>query len=118
MEVFEMKTLKEFSKSLNSQSEIMNERTKGVIDEIIGRVVTIIDYEFMNGDDGEFVAFVCKEIPEVFYFGSKVLTDGLKKCDENGYGEEIKRDGLPIKLIKKKSKKGREYTGVEYYPEA
>ncbi len=113
-----MKTLKEFSKGLNSQVEIMNEKTKGVIDEIIGKCVTVNDYEFMSGDDGEFVVFTCKEIPDVFYFGSKVLTEGLKKCDEGGYGEEIRSEGLPIKLVKKKSKKGREYTGVEYYPEA
>lgn len=113
-----MKTLKEFCKGLNSQLEIMNERSKGVIDEIIDKPVTIIDYDFMSGDDGDFVVFVCKEIPEVFYFGSKVLTDGLKKAQEQGYEEEIKREGLPIKLGKAKSKKGREYTSVKYYPEA
>lgn len=113
-----MKTLKEFAKALNNQSEVMVGREKGMTKEIIGKIVTICDYEFLSGDDGEFVVFVCKEIPEFFFFGGKVLTDGIKQCDEHGYGDEIRNDGLKIKLVERKSKKGRDYISVEYYPEA
>lgn len=109
------KTLKDRVKELGNSLPLMENREKGSIDNLIGKEVTIIDYGFMKDEhDDEYVAFITKEDNSNFYFGGSVLTQDMKELDAEGYSDEIKSFGLPIKLEKKMSKNKREYTSVTY----
>lgn len=113
-------SLKEKAKSMNAGQgiEFMSDRTKGETDELIGRVVTIRDYAFINGDDGEYAVFIIDENDDKFYFGGMVLTNNLKELTDEEH-QELKNDGLPALFKKQMNKKGkREYTSVEFYPES
>ena len=112
-------SLKDKAKSMNAGKgiEFMADRTKGNAEELHGKTVTIRDYAFITGTDGEYVVFIIDEDPEAFYFGGQVLTDNMKGFSEDEHSEII-RDGLPTKFDVRKSKNKRNYTTVEFYPEA
>lgn len=110
--------LKERAKQFEISLPLMEGREKGELDRIVNAPMTIVDYGFLKDDkQKEYVAFVVKEDPQHFFFGGQVLTDNMKQLDTEGYGEQIKKEGLPVLLGKKKSKEGRTYTTVEFYPE-
>ena len=111
-------SLKEKAKSMNSGNgiEFMANKNKGEMMELYDRVCTIRNYDFLNGDDGEYVVFVIDEISDEFFFGGKVLTDDMKKFTDEEKQEIIEK-GLPVKFTQKKSKNKRPYTAVEFYPE-
>lgn len=113
------KTLKERAAEMSApQLPIMNERDKGETDDLIGIIVTLNDYGFLTGDAGEYAVFTVQEDPNEFFFGGKVLTDALKEFDADGYGDDIRENGLPMLLTKKKTKDGKKtYTAVLFYPE-
>jgi hypothetical protein len=118
-----MKDLKARAKEFSILLPFMEGKDKGELDRIIDINVTIIDYVFLKytNDDGEekdYVCFVTKEDPQHFYFGGQVLTDNMHELDAEGYGEAIRKEGLPVQFSKKKSKNKREYTTVNFYPEA
>lgn len=111
-------SLKEKMTKINKGITFMDDRTKGETEELIGKVVTITDYDFINGVNGDYVVFIVKEIPDSFYFGGMVLTDNLKEltADEK---KELQEKGLPCKFTMVKSKETkRTYTNCEFYPEA
>ena len=112
-------SLKDKAKSMNAGKgiEFMADRTKGNAEDLQGKTVTIRDYAFITGTDGEYVVFIIDEDPEAFYFGGKVLTDNMKEFTEEEHAEII-RDGLPTKFDVRKSKNKRNYTSVEFFPEA
>lgn len=90
----------------------MSNRQLGQLAE--GEVVTICDYGFINGDDGEYSVFITKEDTSKFYCGGMVLTNLFKSLD-NYTDEEIAdvlSEGIKITTEKTKSKKGRNYTKV------
>ena len=111
--------LKEKAKSLNSGNgiEFMENRTKGEVEELIDQTLTIRDYAFITGDDGEYAVFIVDEVEDKFYFGGMVVTEDLKQFTPEEH-EEIRKDGLPTLFSKRTNKKGkREYTAIEFYPE-
>ena len=110
--------LKDFTQSMVTVSPLMDGREKGDLDSIKGVETTITDYDFVNGDDGEYVVFTTHENPQLFYFGSTVLTQQMRKIEDAGYHEDVKKDGLPVKLYDRKSKNKRTYTDVTFYPES
>lgn len=79
-----------------------------------GEVVTIIDYAFIKGEDGEYSVFITKEDEEHFYFGGMVFNQLFRELD--GYSTEeietVLKQGIEVTTELKKSKKGREYTKV------
>lgn len=110
------KSLKERTKELQNTLPLMEGREKGELSGIKGHRVTITDFGFMSDGTEDYVCFIIKE-SNCFYFGGKVLTDDLMELEQDGYGEEIRKEGLPILLEDRKSKNGRIYTSVTYYPE-
>lgn len=112
------KSLRDRAKEFTAQLPLMQGRTKGEAAELIGQVVTIRDYGFLNGDTGEYAVFTVDEEPQQFFFGGSVLTEQLQEMEKDGYHAEIQADGLPMALVTRKSKKGRDYTGVIFYPDA
>lgn len=92
---------------------------KGETAEIMGHTVHVIEYGYMNGDDGEYVVFLIRENEEHFFFGSTVVTSAFKQLDATIQPEvlkEILELGLPIKLIERQSKSKRKYIKVDFYP--
>lgn len=112
--------LKDFTRKLNEGNSIpfMEGRTKGELDEIIDKNVTITNFAFLKNDEGDYAVFVVKEIPDSFYFGGLVITENLKKLEEEGYKAEIEEKGLPVCVRVKKSKNKKTYYMLEFYPEA
>lgn len=111
-----MKSLQERLKDFGGNLGIMEGRTKGECRELEGKIVTIVDYGFLTGSNGEYVVFITKEIEDSFYFGGSVLTQSFKTLDEEGYREAIQSEGVRVKLEEKRSKNGRNYVSVEFNP--
>lgn len=112
------KTLKERAIEMQAQLPIMKDRTKGDTDDLIGVIVDLVDYDFMNkGKEDEYVVFTVKEEPGMFFFGGQVLNERMRDLDKDGFGDEIRKNGLPMTLTTKKSKSNRNYTSVTFYPE-
>ena len=92
---------------------------KGETSDLLGQVVNVIEYGYMNGDDGEYVVFLIRENEEQFFFGSTVVTSAFKQLDATIQPEvlkEILELGLPIKLSERQSKSKRKYIKVDFYP--
>lgn len=112
------KTLRERAKQFEVSLPFMEGREKGNTDELIGQISTITEFGFLPNDGGEvYAVFITKERSKKFYFGGKVLTERLSELDTEGYGDDIRREGLPMLMTKTKSKNGRFYSAVKFYPE-
>jgi hypothetical protein len=112
------KSLQEKAKEFDKSLPFMEGREKGKTEHIVDTKLTITDYGFLTDDeDKEYVCFIVKEKPERFYFGGQVLTNNLKEMDADGYGEEIRKDGLPVRFTEKTAKRSKKtYTAVEFFP--
>lgn len=107
--------LQEFLKEKHSKLTIMEGREKEDQKSLLDKEITINDYDFLNGEDGEYAVFTIKEDEKCFYFASKILTEELKDIENAGYKSSVQKDGLKIKLIEKKSKNSnRKYIAVEF----
>lgn len=88
--------------------------------DILGVVVKITDYGFINGDDGEYTVFIIEDNDKEFYASGKVLTQDLHTLEEQIGEEEFKaavnEEGLEVLFGRKKSKNNREYTTVKLFP--
>lgn len=111
-------SLKDKAEGMNSGKGIqfMEGRTKGETDELLDKTVTIRDYAFINGTDGEYVVFIVDKVNDKFYFGGKVLTDNLKQLTDEEH-VELMSEGLPTKFTLRVSKNKKKYVAVEFYPE-
>lgn len=113
-----MKSLKERAREFSVRLPFMDGRDKGDTKELIGTVNTIADYGFLPNEQGElYAAFIVKERSNKFYFGGTVLTDRLSQLEAEGYHDAIVQEGLPMLMTEKRSKNGRNFTNVEFYPE-
>lgn len=109
--------LKEMAKGMNAGKgiEFMEGRNKGEAEELLDRTVTIRNFDFINGENGEYAVFIIDEDEENFYFAGSVLTDNLRRLVPAK--EQVIEKGLPTKFTQRKSKAKRNYTAVEFYPE-
>ena len=113
------KSLRDRAKDFSVQLPFMEGREKAEIKDVMGTICTITDYGFLRGDDDrEYAAFITKEHPKHFFFGGQVLTDQLQRLDEEGYRDDIVSEGLPFIMTEKRSRNGRNYVNVAFYPEA
>lgn len=111
-------SLRNRTKQLGNTLPFMENREKGSLHEITDRTATITDFGFLKDENNsEYVVFIVQEDSTNFYFGGKVLTEDLYDLESDGYGEEIRTKGLPVRLERVMSKNKREYTKVTYYPE-
>jgi hypothetical protein len=67
-------SLKARALALNSQGGVpfMDGREKAELP--LQSSVTICDYGFIDGEDGEYVVLALKEFPKAFFFGGSVIT--------------------------------------------
>ena len=112
-------SLKDKAKAMNGGQGIafMDNREKGDIKSLNGKIIEVVDYSFLSGDDGDYVVFITRQDPKNFYFGASVMTDNFKSFTAEDK-EEIQREGIPVMLQDKKNKKGtRTYQDCVFYPE-
>lgn len=112
-----MKKLQDRVKEFEVSLPLMENREKGDFSRLQGSYTTINDFGFMKDDDKDYIAFTVKEDDKHFYFGGQVLTENMLELETEGYGDQIRKEGLPVFFDTKKSKNGRNYTTVEFYPE-
>lgn len=80
--------------------------------------VNISDFGFLiEQETGEkYVAFNLKEDNEHFYFGGNVITEKMNTIENllnEEQIEELKKEGLKVKFVKKESKNKRDYMDME-----
>lgn len=115
-----MKTLKELAKEQNGTKESFIGRTQEKIETILGKVVTLRDYEHRSkrmGDTYEhFIAFIIDDDDEHFYNGGTKMKDFISKVEEAGLVEDLIREGVPMLMKKTKTSKGNTFTDITFYP--
>ena len=117
-EMKSLKSLRERAKEFDVRLPFMEGKDKGDTKELIGQDSTIIEYGFLPNDAGEvYACFIVKERPSKFYFGGTVITYRLTQLEAEGYHEAIVAEGLPVRMTEKKSKNGRFFTNVIFFPE-
>ena len=106
-----MKTLKELAKEQNGTKESFIGRTGEKIDSILGKVVTLRDYEHRSKKKGNnyehFIAFIVDD-DDKHYFNAKV--------EEENLVEDLLREGVPMLMKKTKTSNGNTFTDITFYP--
>ena len=88
--------------------------------DILGKVLTVDDYGYLNGEEGEYVVISLREYPHNFIYGSSVVTQAFKKLDSQLNEEEkamLLEQGLTFKLTKLISANKRKYTKITFFPQ-
>jgi hypothetical protein len=87
--------------------------------DVLNKTLTVDQYGFMEGEEGEYVAFTVKEFPNHFMYGASVVSEGFKKFDQKFNEEQkemIMKHGLTILLGERKSANKRNYTTLTFFP--
>jgi len=115
-----MKTLKELAKEQNGTKETFIGRTGEKIDSILGKVITLRDYEHRSKKKGnnyeQFVAFIVDEDTEHYYNGGTKMKDFITKVEEENLVEDLLREGVPMLMKKTKTSNGNTFTDITFYP--
>ena len=109
-----MKTLKERITEFGTMVKLAGGREKGEMKDLLGEVVTINNAEVVEMNSDTFVAFTIEEDENKFYFGGKVLSNDLITLLNEGYGDDIRKEGIKITFNEEKSKNNRTYVKVTY----
>lgn len=86
---------------------------------ILNNTLTVDEYGFLEGEEGEYVVIALKEYPEHFIYGSSVVTQAFKQIDNKFKKEEIAKlleMGLTFRLSEQMSKNKRRYTKIVFFP--
>ena len=98
-----------FSQFKSRGIPFMEGREKGKLSNMHDVDLHIVDFGFIKGTDSEYAVMLFAEDEKNFYFGNKVVTQMLKKVDEDGMRDELAK--LPIVFTWKSTLDGkREYT--------
>ena len=86
---------------------------------ILNNTLTVDDYGYLEGDDGQYVVIALKEYPKHFIYGGSVVTDAFKKLEgkvgTDGMATLIEH-GLTFKLNEMTSKNKRRYIRISFFP--
>jgi len=111
-------SLREKALGMNRQGiRFMTGRDKGDVKNLLGKIVNVMDFDFITGTDGKYLVFIVKEDEDNFYFGASVMTEKFLEFTSFDK-EEIRTAGIQIRLTEQKNKKGnRTYQNIEFYPD-
>lgn len=101
----------------SSGLDFMEGKTKLEIKDILGQILTVAEYGFLEGDEGEYVVIAVREYPNNFLYGSSVVTQAFKQLDENFSKEDIQEIinyGLMFRLEECISKNKRKYIKIKF----
>lgn len=117
-----MSKFKSIAKEHTEGSFVTAGREKVEMEELI-RVfpdgVTVTQFDFIPGDNGDFAVCAFKEDEKTFFFGGKILTDMCKAWVEGYAGtKEASADltaegGVKLRFKRSKTKANRDVTLVE-----
>lgn len=85
----------------------------------LNEILTVDEYGYLEGDEGEYVVISLQEYPKNFIYGSSVVTEAFKKFDSQFNEEErtmILEHGLTFRLEECMSKNKRKYTKITFFP--
>ena len=111
-----MSILEKVKKQMEKQANVMEGRTKGEIKELTAYLIK--DFTILKDKDtgNEYSAFIVEGNDEEFFFGGAVVTDKLKRITDlltDSELEELKKEGIPVMFVTKKSKNKRNYIDME-----
>ena len=111
-----MSILEKVKKQMEKQANVMDGRTKGEIKELTAYLIK--DFTILKDKDtgNEYSAFIVEGNDEEFFFGGSVVTDKLKRITDlltDSELEELKKEGIPVMFVGKKSKLKRNYMDME-----
>ena len=117
--------LRNAAKEVTTFSELMSNRQKIDTADIVGKELTIRDFDMVNDNRGKpFIIYIMDEYENYFAFGGQVLTNMFAELIQQ-YGledvrKEVQENGLKVKLstVQSKSKNAENgmynsYTKVE-----
>lgn len=87
--------------------------------DILNKVLTVDEYGYLEGEEGEYIVIALKEYPNHFIYGSSVVTQAFKTLDEKFNDEQkafLLEKGLTFKLNEMMSKNKRKYTKIIFFP--
>ena len=97
-----------FDKFKREGIPFMNTCEKGLIGELDGQVFHICEWGFLNGKNGDCVAFTISEKPGKFYFGNAILADILKAVEFDEMADIVPQTRCTTEL-KTSRRTGRPY---------
>lgn len=110
-------TIKEYIEKKNRTAKLLKGKTKIETSDVIGKGITLIGYGFMEDNGKEYAVVTLKEFPNNFLFCGKVLTDEIRKLEEE-FGDDLNdilaSGEVRIILNTQSSKNGRKYTSVDF----
>lgn len=115
-----MKTLKELAKEQNGTKESFIGRTGEKIDSILGKVVTLRDYDHRSKKKGNnyehFIAFIVDEDDKHYFNGGTKMKVFISKVEEENLVDDLLREGVPMLMKKTKTSNGNTFTDITFYP--
>ena len=87
--------------------------------EVLNNILTVDDYGYLDGDDGNYVVISLREYPNHFIYGGSVVTDAFKKLEEKIGAEnmaQLIQYGLTFRLSELISKNKRKYIRISFFP--
>lgn len=110
-------TIKEYIEKKNRTAKLIKGKTKIETSDIIGKEITLIGYGFMTDNGKEYAVVTLKEFPDNFLFCGKVLTDEIRKLEEE-FGDDLNdilaSGEVRVILKTQSSKNGRKYTSADF----
>lgn len=110
-------TIKEYIEKKNRTAKLIKDKTKIETSDVIGKEITIIGYGFMLDNGKEYAVVTLKEFPDNFLFCGKVLTDEIRKLEEE-FGDDLNdilaSGEVRVILKTQNSKNGRKYTSADF----
>ena len=111
-----MSILEKVKKQMEKQTNVMEGRTKGEIKELTAYLIKDFTILKDKNTNSEYSAFIVEGNDEEFFFGGAVVTDKLKRITDlltDSELEELKKEGIPVMFVTKKSKNKRNYMDME-----
>lgn len=110
-------TIKEYIEKKNRTAKLIKGKAKIETSDVIGKEITLIGYGFMTDNGKEYAVVTLKEFPDNFLFCGKVLTDEIRKLEEefgNDLNDILASGEVRIILNTQNSKNNRKYTSVDF----
>lgn len=102
-----------FDKFNNAGIPFMEGREKGNLSDMLDKPLHIVEFGFINGEDGEYAVMAFAEDAERFYFGNSIITEMLHTVKDDGMCEELAEQA--ITFVKRTSRSGkRTYTAYVF----
>ncbi|MGM9834337.1 MAG: hypothetical protein ACI31M_00970 [Bacilli bacterium] len=111
-----MSILDKIKNQMNATNNIMEGRVKGEVKELTAYVIKDFTILKDKNTGADYSAFIVEGNEEEFFFGGAVVTDKLLRIKEMLTDEELdelKKEGIPVMFVGKKSKNKRTYIDME-----